>query len=165
MEINNKVEIQEPLKSKLRYLIQDYDVFDMEAISERRHWMVGVSADVNMFDEFAERVALAMQNSGCKKYLAIATGDIREFPSKMEAYVFDATKEGVERFQHPDYFDLNLNDCLLFDEDLQFLILKTDTIKFVLFVGTLEFVATAVEEVGDALEKYVEKQIKLRGLA
>ena len=153
MVLNNEsnfIVLNKALKMKLRSLIRD-DIWFNEAEIKKRNWHISFSDDNGIYDEDAKSLGDAMQFMGARKFCAMpvcwATCDGTEnefgYPIENKAFLFDSSEDGVEEFQKVRWYDINLSDCIFFDENLSFLVLRTGGVIHTLYAGTQEFIKIA----------------------
>ncbi|WP_155419449.1 hypothetical protein [Chromobacterium subtsugae] len=102
--------------------------------------------DINIFDEDAVFLSMAMKSVDVSSVFLVRDIDIGIENHKVECLVFDPEKKRLEEFQKFDFhLELPLLDCVLFDEKFQFLIHRPANFdKDMMYFGPQAFLDVAV---------------------
>ncbi|MPS79728.1 MAG: hypothetical protein E2591_16815 [Achromobacter sp.] len=120
------------------FLCVDGSFREEEAI--QRSWHVLCIDDKSIFGEDAARLAAAFRSQGAESFCVRRAVDIRSAKDSVAVHVFDATLEGVEKFQGAAYWQLNLDDCFLFNVPVTCAVFRPGNVGVTIFAGEAEFV-------------------------
>jgi hypothetical protein len=107
----------------------------------RRSWSIYQIDDKAIFDEDACRLASAFRVEDADYFYVSRVCDLVSLKSPVVAYRFEATKAGIEAFQSPSWFEINLEDCLMFNFPVTCAALRPGSVDMTTFVGSAAFVA------------------------
>lgn len=124
-----------------RLLLPDGKLNSAEAID--RSWVIGQIDDKSLFDEDAQNLAQAFQEQNAKFFLVARVPDALSSRDCITTSRFGATKEEIETFQGPDWFEVNLEDCLLFCLPMSCAVLRPGEVDKTEFSGSAKFVGRA----------------------
>ena len=106
----------------------------------RRSWRVCEIDDKSIFDKDARNLASALriQNSGI--FYVVRVCDLLSSTTSVVAYRFESTQDEIEAFQGPAWFEINLDDCLLFNLPFTGAVLRPGQVNVTKFLGDTAFV-------------------------
>ncbi|WEY37671.1 hypothetical protein [Paraburkholderia sp. SUR17] len=124
-----------------RLLLPDGTLNSADAID--RSWVIGQIDDKSLFNKDAQNLAQAFREQNAKFFLVARVPDLLSSRDCITAYRFGATKEEIETFQGPDWFEANLEDCLLFCLPISCAVLRPGEVDKTEFAGSAKFVERA----------------------
>jgi hypothetical protein len=107
----------------------------------RRSWHVLHIDDKSLFDEDARRLAAAFQIQGGISFCAARVNDIQTAKDSVIVRRFEATQSGVEEFQGAEFWEINLDDCLLFNLPITCIVFRPGNVGVTTFAGEAAFVS------------------------
>lgn len=140
MDRSNKLlEISgEPLIDIQKFLRADGMFCEVEVV--RRLWHIFCLDDKSIFGEDAHRLAAAFQCQGAISFFVGRADDILGAKASVIVHRFEATQEGVEEFQSPAFWHLNLDDCFLFNLPVTCVVFRPGNVGVTIFAGDAAFV-------------------------
>lgn len=140
MDQNKTLEISgEHLINIQKFLCADGTFCEVEVV--RRLWHVFRIDDKSIFGEDAARLATAFQSQGATTFCVGRAVDIGSAKASVVVHRFDATREGVEEFQSPAFWQVNLDDCFLFNVPMTCAVFRPGSVGITIFTGDIEFVS------------------------
>src|ERR1700754_2716978 len=76
----------------------------------RRSWSACEIDDKSIFDEDARQLASAFRCERVDFFYVVRVCDLLTTSRSAMAYRFEATQDGIEEFQSPSWFEINLDD-------------------------------------------------------
>lgn len=144
MEQNETVVLLHEEIEQLRSILETKHSLSISQIL-KRHWIIGVSDDTNLFNIEAKCLAFAMKFCGHQYFYIADTSAVLEDDS-VSAFRFEATQAGIESFQGDRFIPENLFTCLYFSRPLDFVVLRTGSVDYILYAGSAQFVSIATTE-------------------
>lgn len=144
METNeNMLMITGEKRDQLKTLLSGLASFDPAALVNH-DWVMGGIDDIALFGSDANNLASAMHLFNVHNFYVARTDEILSQGLQVIAYSFEASGAGIELFQSPQWFDLNVNDCLIFSIPLQFAVIRTAGVEYTLYAGEWRFLELAL---------------------
>jgi hypothetical protein len=106
----------------------------------RRSWSACEIADKSIFDEDARQLASAFRCERVDFFYVVRVCDLLTTSRSAMAYRFEATQDGIEEFQSPFWFEINLDDCLIFNLPVTCAVLRPGDVDTTRFVGPTAFI-------------------------
>ena len=145
-EIENSIKLTKELKLKLREFLRDDVWFNEKKISDN-DWVMSISDDKQIIDGDEDALSLAIRSIGCNIFFIASIQSIMtdgEDGMFNHAYSFSATADDIEAFQfHGKGNYICYGNCLFFDKDFSFLVIRPDDHCHLLYAGTKEFIDIA----------------------
>jgi len=129
----------EYLASVRRVINADGKISDAEI--DRRSWYVYSIDDKSIFDEDAQRLENAFRTQNSSLFYVTRVSDLLAAENSVIAYQFKTTESDIEKFQGSSYFEINLDDCLLFNLPVTCAVLRPGSVDTTIFVGDNMFIA------------------------
>jgi hypothetical protein len=138
-QIKDRINLQgEYLASIRRVINADGKISDAEIA--RRSWHVYSIDDKSIFDEDARRLENAFRTQNSNLFYVVRVKDLLAAENFVIAYQFKTTISGIERFQGSSYYEINLDDCLLFNLPVTCAVLRPGSVDTTIFVGDNMFI-------------------------
>jgi hypothetical protein len=106
----------------------------------RRSWSVCEIDDKSIFDEDASQLASAFRCERVDFFYVFRVCDLLITSRSAMAYRFEATQDGIEEFQGSSWFEINLDDCLIFNLPVTCAVLRPGDVGTTRFVGRSAFI-------------------------
>ncbi|MGV2292270.1 hypothetical protein AAHK20_26435 [Trinickia sp. YCB016] len=127
---------------EVRMILSNSGGLNAEEIT-RRDWVVGWIDDKSIFDADATHLAHALQFEGRENFFVARVCDLLNMRESVPVFRFAATKDDIEEFQGAAWYEINLDDCLLFDQPLTCAVLRPGTVDKTTYVGNAVFIEMA----------------------
>ena len=137
---NRRVEIRGNSLADVRKILGE-DGFLDDAEVARRSWRVYEIDDKSIFGEDARRLASAFRVENADTFYVARVCDLLTSMSPVVAHRFEATQDEIEAFQGPSWFEINLDDCVLFNLPFTCAVLRPGDVDTTKFVGNAAFIA------------------------
>jgi len=137
---NRRIEIEGNSLSDVRKILR-VDGFLDDAEVARRSWRVCEIDDKSIFGEDARRLASAFRVQNADTFYVARIRDLLTSTSLVVAYRFEATQDEIEAFQGPLWFEINLDNCVLFTLPFTCAVLRPGDVDTTKFVGNAAFIA------------------------
>ncbi|WP_354681548.1 hypothetical protein [Cupriavidus plantarum] len=115
-----------------------------KSVMKQRSWIVGEIDDKSLFGNDAENIGFAFQGSENATFLVVSVTELLSNRSTVLAHEFTADKTGVETFQSPDWYALNLDDCVLFTLPMTGIVVRPGEVDITFIAGPQPFVNAAL---------------------
>lgn len=137
---NRRIDLLGPDLFEVRQILdKDGELNDVEIA--RRSWFVCEIDDKSIFDEDARRLARAFRDERADSFYVVRVCDLLISIGSVMAYRFETTQDEIEKFQGPLWFEMNLDDCLMFNLPFTCAVLRPGDVDATKFVGNAAFVA------------------------
>ncbi|NML30415.1 hypothetical protein [Paraburkholderia antibiotica] len=107
----------------------------------RRSWRVCEIDDKSIFDKDARRLANALRVENANSFYIVRVCDLIVRTNTLVTYRFEATQDDIEEFQGPSWFEINLDDCLMFNLPFTCAVLRPGEVRTTKFLGNAAFIA------------------------
>jgi len=139
-QIDRRVEFRRSDLADVRKIVgTDGSLDDTEVV--RRSWRVCEIDDKLIFDKDARHLASALRAENSDFFYAVRICDLIAPTDLVVAYRFEATQDEIEAFQGPLWFEINLDDCLLFNLPCTCAVLRPGEVNATKFLGNAAFIA------------------------
>jgi hypothetical protein len=137
---DRRIEFQDTDLVDVRKILGEDGLLDSAEVARHR-WCVCEIDDKALFNEDARRLASAFraENSDC--FYVVHVCDLLRSEDPVVAYRFSATQEEIEAFQGSTWFEINLDDCLLFNLPFTCAVLRPGSVDATMFAGGAAFIA------------------------
>ncbi|AUT64962.1 hypothetical protein [Paraburkholderia terrae] len=105
-----------------------------------RSWHVCSIDDKSIFDEDARRLANAFRSQYAKSFYVARVSEIMSTSNSVVAYQFEVNEDQIEAFQGPSYYEVNLDDCVLFNRPITCIVLRPGSVDSTDFAGNVDFI-------------------------
>jgi hypothetical protein len=105
----------------------------------RRAWSACEIDDKSIFDEDARRLASAFQGEKADFFYVVRVCDLLTMMSPVTAYQFETTQNQIEKFQGASWFEINLDDCLMFNLPVTCAVIRPGVVGTTTFLGNATF--------------------------
>ncbi|WP_342050072.1 MULTISPECIES: hypothetical protein [unclassified Cupriavidus] len=123
----------------LRSLLSKSGVLQ-HSVVRQRSWIVGEIDDKSLFGSDAENIGSAFRVAGISTFLVVSVTELLSTRSTVLAHEFMADKIGIEAFQSPDWYALNLDDCVLFTLPMTGIVVRPGEVDTTYIAGPEPFV-------------------------
>jgi len=137
---NRRVEVRGSDLADVQRIVGMDGLLD-EAEVARRSWSVFEIDDKAIFDKDARHLASAFRVAKSDCFYVARVSDLMTSMGTLTAYQFEATQDEIEAFQGPSWFEVNLDDCLLFTLPFTCAVLRPGYVDRTKFVGSIAFIA------------------------
>jgi hypothetical protein len=141
---NRRVELKDTDLAEVRKIFRADGMLNDVEIA-RRSWSVYEIDDKSIFDEDARHLASAFQGQSANSFYVIRVCDLLTSASPVAAYRVGATQDELEAFQSPSWFEINLDDCLMFNLPVTCAVLRPGDVDTTRFVGSSAFIAKIMQ--------------------
>lgn len=137
---NRRTELDDGDLVDVRKILGADGLLDSAEVTRHR-WRVCEVDDKALFDEDARRLANAFRAENSDRFYVVRVCDLLGSETPVIAYRFSATQEEIETFQGSTWFEINLDDCLLFNLPFTCAVLRPGSVDATKFVGGAAFIA------------------------
>lgn len=137
---NRRVEFRGNDLADVRKIVGKDGLLD-RAEAARHSWFLYEIDDKSIFDEDARRLANAFRAENADFFYVIRVCDLLMPANTVVAYRFQTTQEEIEAFQGPMWFEINLDDCLLFTLPFVCAVFRPGNVDVTTFAGSAVFIA------------------------
>ncbi|MGL4767126.1 MAG: hypothetical protein ACRCV6_03475 [Formosimonas sp.] len=142
----NSVQLTQELKLKLREFLRDRVWFNEKKVFDSG-WVMSISDDKQIIDGDEDALSLAIRSMGCDTFFIAPIRTImtdEKNDALNHAYSFSATADDIEAFQfHGKGGYICYGDCLFFDKNCSFLVIRPDDHGHLLYAGSKRFIDIA----------------------
>ncbi|EON12007.1 hypothetical protein C266_17566 [Pandoraea sp. SD6-2] len=113
------------------------------AVLSQMSWKAIEIDDKALFDGDADRIGAAFRAVGAEHFYVVKVSELLPTSALIRGYEFPSTSAGIEAFQGADWFELNLDDCLLVTSPLRGVVLRPGTVTTTFIAGEKAFIDAA----------------------